>query len=106
MSTRRAVPLLFCVALAGCASTAEKYDRIRGIAPDDGSCSVIVYAQDTDRVLRSDAVRGRFSVGFGLGDELPRKVDIAAVCKGQRTRFLRNIVPGAFGVTDLGYIGP
>ena len=94
------------VALTGCATSIEKYDRIRGVAPDDGSCRVVVYEQDSSRELRAETVRGRFSMGFALGDEHPRKFDIATVCGGRRTKFLRNIVPGAFGVTDLGYIGP
>lgn len=92
--------------LAGCAGIRDSLDRIKGVAPEDGSCSVVVYEGATSNVLSTQAVRGRFSVGFGLGDAYPRKVDIAGVCNGKTTRIFRHVVPGSIGVTELGNIAP
>jgi hypothetical protein len=92
--------------LAGCAGTLDSLDQIKGVAPEDGSCSVVVYEGGTSNVLSTQSVRGRFSVGFGLGDAYPRKVDIAGVCNGKTTRFFGHVVPGSIGVTEIGNIAP
>jgi len=92
--------------LAGCAGALDSLDQIRGVAPEDGSCSVVVYEGGTPNVLSMQAVQGRFSVGFGLGEAYPRKVDIAGVCNGKTTRFFGHVVPGSIGVTELGNIAP
>ena len=92
--------------LAGCAGVRDSLDQIRGVAPDDGSCSIVILEAGTSRVLSSQSVRGRFSVGFGLGDEYPRKVDITGVCNGKTVKFFGGIVPGSIGVTDLGTVAP
>ncbi len=99
-----------CVAaamiLAGCATVRDRLDQIRGVAPEDGSCSIVVYDSDTARMLSSQAVSGRFSIGFGLGDDYPRKVDIAGVCNGKTTKTFRRVVPGSIGMTEMGNIAP
>jgi hypothetical protein len=92
--------------LAGCAGVRDSLDQIRGVAPEDGSCSVVVYDSDTARMLSSQAVSGRFAVGFGLGDEHPRKVDVAGVCNGRTTKTFRRLVPGSIGRTEMGNIAP
>jgi hypothetical protein len=92
--------------LAGCATVRDSLDQIRGVAPEDGSCSIVVYDSDTARTLSSQEVSGRFAVGFGLGDEHPRKVDIAGVCNGKTTKIFRRIVPGSIGMTEMGNIAP
>lgn len=92
--------------LAGCATFRDRLDQIRGVAPDDGSCSIVVYDSDTARMLSSQAVSGRFSIGFGLGDDYPRKVDIAGVCNGKTTKTFRRVVPGSIGMTEMGNIAP
>ena len=92
--------------LAGCAGTLDSLNRIRGVAPEDGSCSVVVYEGGTPNVLSTQEVRGRFSVGFGLGDDYQRKVDVAGVCSGKTTRFFGHVVPGSVGVTEIGNIAP
>ena len=70
-----------CVAaamiLAGCAGVRDSLDKIRGVALDDGSCSIVILEAGTSRVLSSQSVRGRFSVGFGLGDENARNGGVA-----------------------------
>ena len=98
--------VLTALVLAGCAGIRDSLDRIKGVAPEDGSCSVVVYEGATSNVLSTQVVRGRFSVGFGLGDAYPRKVDIAGVCNGKTTRLFRHVVPGSIGVTELGNIAP
>lgn len=92
--------------LAGCAGALDSLDQIRGVAPDDGSCSIVILEAGTTRVLSSQSVRGRFSVGFGLGDDNPRKVDITGVCDGKTVKFFGGIVPGSIGVTELGTVAP
>lgn len=92
--------------LAGCASVRDSLDQIRGVAPEDGSCSVVVYDSDTARMLSSQAVSGRFSIGFHLGNEYPRKVDIAGVCSGRTTKTFHGVVPGSVGMTEMGNIAP
>lgn len=97
-------PGLMAAVLAGCA-TASMH-RINGYAPEDGSCRVLVLESGTRRVLHAEQVRGKFSVGFGLGDEFPRKVHVQGECNGKTMREISNIAPGAIGITDLGSIGP
>ncbi len=92
--------------LAGCATVRDRLDHIRGVAPEDGSCSIVVYDSDTARMLSSQEVSGRFAVGFGLGDDYPRKVDIAGVCNGKTTKTFRRVVPGSIGMTEMGNIAP
>jgi hypothetical protein len=92
--------------LAGCAGMRDSLDQIRGVAPDDGSCSIVILEAGTSRVLSSQSVHGRFSVGLGLGDEYPRKVDITGVCNGKTVKFFGGIVPGSIGVTELGTVAP
>jgi len=92
--------------LAGCAELRNALDKIRGVAPEDGSCSIVVYDSDTARLLSSQVVSGRFAVGFGLGNEYPRKVDIAGVCNGKATKTFRGVVPGSIGMAEMGNIAP
>ena len=92
--------------LAGCAGTRDSLNRIKGTAPEDGSCSVVVLEAGTASVLSTQQVRGEFSVGIGLGDANPRKVDVAGVCNGKTVKMLRNIVPGSIGTTELGVVTP
>jgi len=92
--------------LAGCAELRDALDKVRGVAPEDGSCSIVVYDSDTARMLSSQVVSGRFAVGFALGNEYPRKVDIAGVCDGKTTKTFRGVVPGSMGVAEMGNIAP
>lgn len=92
--------------LAGCATVRDRLDQVRGVAPEDGSCSIVVHDSDTARMLSTQAVSGRFAVGFGLGGEHPRKVDIAGVCNGKTTKTFRRVVPGSIGMTEMGNIAP
>ena len=95
---------VMAAALAGCA-TASMH-KITGYAPDDGSCRVLVLESGTRRVQHAEQVRGKFSVGFGLGEEFPRKVHVQGECNGKTVRELSNIEPGVIGITELGSIGP
>jgi hypothetical protein len=99
-------PLLLVLFLAGCAGITEPYNRITGFAPEDGSCRVDILDRDTQKVIHSEQVRGKFSVGFGLNKDSPRRVDILAVCNDRITKELRRVTPGSLGMTDLGAIGP
>ena len=95
---------VMAAALAGC--TTASMHKITGYAPDDGSCRVLVLESGTRRVLHAEQVRGKFSVGFGLGEEFPRKVHVQGECNGKTVRELSNIEPGVIGITELGSIGP
>lgn len=106
MSAASSAIVAVSLILAGCAELRDNLDKIRGVAPEDGSCSVVVLEAGTSRVLSSQSVRGRFSVGFGLGDEYPRKVDVTGVCDGKTVKFFGGIVPGSIGVTELGTVAP
>lgn len=101
-----AISLLVAAALAGCAGVTDPLNRITGYAPEDGSCRIDVVDRQTGSVVHSEQVRGKFSAGFGLNEDYPRKVDILAVCGGRVTKEFRNIVAGSIGRTDLGAIGP
>ena len=101
---KAAALILMAAALAGCATAA--LHKITGYAPEDGSCRVLVLEGGTRRVLHAEPVRGKFSVGYGLGDEFPRKVHVQGECNGKTMREMSNIEPGVIGITDLGSIGP
>jgi len=92
--------------LAGCAATRDSMNHIKGTAPEDGSCSIVVLEGGTSNVLSTQQVRGNFSVSFALGDANPRKVDVTGVCNGKTVKMLRNIVPGSIGTTELGAVSP
>jgi len=92
--------------LAACGSMTDPYNRIVGYAPDDGNCRIDIVDRETGKVVHSEPVRGKFSAGFGLDKDSPRRVDILAVCGGKVTKELRRVTPGSIGRTDLGSIGP
>jgi hypothetical protein len=92
--------------LAACGSVTEPYNRIVGYAPDEGDCRIDIVDRETGKVVHSEPVRGKFSAGFGLDKDSPRRVDVLAVCGGKVTKELRRVTPGSIGRTDLGAIGP
>lgn len=93
-------------ALAGCGGVTENYNRIHGFAPEDGSCRIDIVDRDNGKVIHTEQVKGKFSAGFGLSEDSPRRVDIRAVCNGKVTKELTRVTPGSLGRTDLGAIGP
>ncbi len=101
---RRNTLLAAAVLLAACASAVDPYDRIEGFAPEDGSCRIDIVDRETGKVFHSEQVRGKFSAGFGLSTDSPRRVDVLAVCGGKVTKALYRVTPGALGRTDLGSI--
>jgi len=103
---RRIVLLPALVVLAACGSVTEPYNRIVGYAPDEGDCRIDIVDRETGKVVHSEPVRGKFSAGFGLDKDSPRRVDVLAVCGGKVTKELRRVTPGSIGRTDLGAIGP
>jgi hypothetical protein len=98
--------IVLAVILAGCAGTLDHLNQIKGTAPEDGSCSIVVLEGGTANILSTQQVRGNFSVGFNLGSDYPRKVDVTGVCNGKTVKMLRNIVPGSIGTTELGAVTP
>ena len=97
---------LLAMTLAACAGGGGQQNTINGVAPEDGSCSVDVLDHDTGNVLSSTVVRGNFSIGFGLGNAFPPKVNVAGVCNGKRVAYLPGVVYGGFGSTDIGVLSP
>lgn len=96
--------LAAAVLLAGCATASM--NKITGYSPEDGSCRVLVLESGTRRVLHTEEVRGRFSIGYALGEEFPKRVHVQGQCGGKTVREISNVVPGAIGTTDLGSLFP
>jgi hypothetical protein len=92
--------------LAACGSMTEPYNRIIGYAPEDGECRIDIVDRETQKVVHSEPVRGKFSAGYGLDKDSPKRVDVLAICGGKVTKALRRVTPGSLGVTDLGSVGP
>jgi len=103
---RRIASLVVVPLFAACGSVTEPYNRIVGYAPENGDCRIDIVDRETRKVVHSEPVRGRFSAGFGLDRDSPRRVDILAVCGGKVTKEFRRVTPGSIGRTDLGAIGP
>jgi hypothetical protein len=98
-----ALNAILIIALGACAGVGDQMSSINGFAPEDGSCRVDVLNHDTDSVYSSTVVRGNFSIGFGLGENFPPKVNVAGVCNGKRVAYLPGVVPGG---TNLGVLSP
>ena len=92
--------------LSACVGTMDSVHSVEGLAPDDGSCRVVISEADTSRVVRAENVRGKFSVGYTVGGPFPHKVDIAGVCNGKTVKQLKAVAPRAMGVADLGTLAP
>ncbi len=103
---RRVFCLSAMLLLAACGSVTEPYNRIVGYAPENGDCRIDIVDRETGKVVHSEPVSGKFSAGFGLDKDSPRRVDIRAICGGRVTKELRRVTPGSIGRTDLGSIGP
>ncbi len=101
-----ALSAVLVIALGACAGGGGQENTINGVAPEDGSCSVNVLDHDTDSVLSSTVVRGNFSIGFGLGNAFPPKVNVAGVCNGKRVAYLPGVVYGGLGSTNIGVLSP
>jgi len=97
---------MLVMTLGACAGGGGQENTINGVAPEDDSCSVNVLDHDTDSVLSSTVVRGNFSIGFGLGNAFPPKVNVAGVCNGRRVAYLPGVVYGAIGSTNMGVLAP
>jgi hypothetical protein len=92
--------------LGGCVGTMDSLHTVEGVAPDNGSCRVVVSETDSTRVVSSDDVRGRFTVSYTAGGPFPPKVDIAGVCNGKTVKQLKAVAPRTMGVVDLGTLAP
>ena len=102
----RATSWIAVLLLTACAGVTENYNRITGFAPEDGSCRLDIVDRETQKVVHSEKVSGKFSAGFGLNKDSPRRVDILAVCNGKVTKTLSRVTPGSLGMTDMGAIEP
>jgi hypothetical protein len=60
----------------------------------------------TGRVLRRDAVIGRFSLDYNAARLFPPRVDVAAYCGGTKVKELKNLAPGSEREVDLGKLEP
>ena len=103
---RRIACLAAVLLLAACGSVTEPYNRIVGYAPENSDCRIDIVDRETGMVVHSEPVSGKFSAGYGLNKDSPRRVDVLAVCGGKVTKELRRVTPGSIGKTDLGSIGP
>jgi hypothetical protein len=92
--------------LSACVGTMDSLHSVEGLAPDDGSCRVVVSEAGTSRVVSSESVRGKFSTSYTAGGPFPPKVDIAGVCNGKTVKQLRAVAPRATGVANLGTLAP
>jgi hypothetical protein len=92
--------------LTACVGTMDSLHSVEGLAPDDGSCRVVISEAGTSRVVRSEHVRGKFSVSYSAGGPFPPRVDIAGVCNGKAVKQLKAVAPRTIGVADLGTLAP
>jgi len=92
--------------LAACVGTMDSLHSVEGVAPDNGSCRVVVSEADSSHVISSDNVRGKFTVRYSVGGPFPPKVNIAGVCNGKTVKQLKSVAPRTMGVADLGTLAP
>jgi hypothetical protein len=97
------VPLL----AAACATKTTDFPyRVNGETPQAATCEVVVAESATGRVLRRDAVVGRFSLDYNAARLFPPRVDVAAYCGGTKVKELKNLAPGSEPEVDLGKLEP
>jgi len=82
--------------LAACVGTMDSLHSVEGVAPDNGSCRVVVSEADSSHVISSDNVRGKFTVRYSVGGPFPPKT----------VKQLKSVAPRTMGVADLGTLAP
>ena len=99
--------LLVPVLAAACATTTTDFPyRVSGETPQAANCEVVVAESATGRVLRRDAVIGRFSLDYNAAKLFPPRVDVAAYCGGAKVKELKNLAPASERQVDLGKLEP
>jgi hypothetical protein len=103
----RSSALLVAALAAACAGPTTDFPyRVNGETPQAVSCEVVVAESATGRVLRRDAVIGRFSLAYNAARLFPPRVDVAAYCGGAKVKELKNLAPGSEPEVDLGKLEP
>ena len=105
-SMNRFFTALLVAPLAACVGTMDSLHAVNGKAPKDGTCEVRITETSTSRLVKTERVRGIFSVSYQASGPFPATVDIAAYCAGAKVRELKAISARNAGDINLGKIAP
>ena len=93
-------------ALCACVGTVDSLHEVHGVAPVNDACRIAIVEAGTSHVVRSQDVRGEFTMSYTISGFGSPTVDINATCNGKLVRQLKAVRPRATGVAELGTLAP